>query len=586
MNRCVTFFLLLVCCAGSLLKAQEPDILLCLDGPARLKSKFAQTNLGKMIQSAKAQELWAEARPFLEEVLPEDTDVDALSEEFLAFKGRLVISVAVWPPDGGLALGESPNLVAKLVISEEQEEKLQRWCDLLQWVLESSWGEEVQELQCEGQAISFVRLDEEDHVDCSLPIMHAGQLLWCISTDLPAALTDHLSGKAADHAADVPDDSFAFRLQVDSLASNFLPTALAELGLEENPIGKLLDDLGVNSLRSFEWSLDPMPPYIREETRLVTKDGNQGLFAALMPDASVRSPFTVMLPMGVDAVMPFYADQAMILSKIRDALAPLSEDLPQTIEGLDQFFLQKFDLRLQEDLLDPLGPHWMRVDKVTFEDDEEEDWEDEEDGFLPSSPKEKFMFRHDDSCMVANLRDAETFARSFDKLVRKLGWHVLRKSDMHGEVKVYRLPLAGLAEVSYAITDQLFLIGLGEGGALALRAVLDEEEHIKKGGLPRPLPPKLAERLALEPKGYYGVGFQDIGGLLGSIAATFETLNESFEELEWQDEEDELAGEPDPWQIICRCVDTLYELQDDYDLGWCLQSIRYQADGIVYRSTQ
>ena len=170
---------------------------------------------------------------------------------------------------------------------------------------------------------------------------------------------------------------------------------------------------------------------------------------------------------------------------------------------LDQFETQ-FRVRLKEDMIDHLGDELLMVTA-----DEPEDLFDED--------------AVQAQCIGIALRDSKSFAESFETMLRSRGLHAARKTEDYRGFTVRRLSVLGMLELSYAITDRAFLLGINQEGAAALRTVLDEEQARDEGVARPSFSDEVADRME-----HAGGAWQSLS--VSTWSATIEMLAAALEQ--------------------------------------------------------
>jgi len=152
-------------------------------------------------------------------------------------------------------------------------------------------------------------------------------------------------------------------------------------------------------------------------------------------------------------------------------------------------FAESMKVRLKEDLIDHLGTEMLSLADLAAQAEEIDPDQDDPLAGIGSS------------CIGIGLRNGKAFAASLESMLRSQGLHASRKTEDYQGNKIHRLPLGGLIEVEYCVTDELMLlaIGKGESARQSLRGVLDARANPAAEG---EAPTKIKATLATMPAGW------------------------------------------------------------------------------------
>ena len=248
-----------------------------------------------------------------------------------------------------------------------------------------------------------------------------------------------------------------------------------------------------------------------------------------------------------------------------------------SLDGLKESFQEKMGIRLFEDLLDHLGTDYMSVEHAGVPDDDEEEVDDR---FA------RLQLQYEDSCHVVSLRDGAAFAKSFDRVIRKLALHTGRKRNEYKGQRVYSLknPLFGGLVFHYAVHPECFLVGIGKGGLTCLHAVLDEIKD-EASGKERRIPKGLQDRLDHVPDGYYAMSHMNIRELVAFVTRTFE-LTEEYGPEGWEWGVPDSVTNKNVRRLLGNAIQAIAQvamMMNTQGADYSLRVLRYRDRTLTYR---
>jgi len=485
-------------------------------GPAVWQREFGEVSLIRALASPELQPKWSALAASLEHELGFADDsqrarLASLWEHLRGYGGDIVLAGRIDWEDMAADMEAFPGALM-LAIAGDGHVDLQRLADDVRELLPDVAGEEV---EIGGMPTSIW---SGEGIDLAGPIvMDETMILFCGSDlEKQAPLFLQADGRSAsvDH---VRDAAFGLHMRLQ-WSSRQLRAIFDVLGIAPEAAA-VLEVCGILSVAGFGMTISPDGRYVGQTMDIEFGAGPRGLFDVMMPERRGRPGLLRYLPQGASAflAMPLGGSAIERLYASFFDAQPAGSDFDR--ELLEQQFTALTKIDLIEDVLAQIGDEYLRIDDAAAAPllDEEEDFDEDLD-------RAHTMFGN--TCFVVRVRDGRSFAKSLDTAIRARGMHVGRKREDYLGHRVYRLNLLGMLPVEYAVTDTLFVIGIGESEATRqnLRGVLDAVEAESSGAQALPLSAEVLERLRGLPEGWGGIEVTSVIDMLDGITTGFGQL--------------------------------------------------------------
>lgn len=470
---------------------QDPVLLLELDGPARLRTVFAASNLLRMLESPEAAEL---GRAVRDELLTEDAQLypflEGLWDSLSSYEGRLRLGMHVVPVEDSFF----PSLLFTLEMTDAGSDR-----KALMQLLDGLEGTE-QQLLIRGEKLRVFTPDDVS-MEFTMPTLIDGKQVTIfgheISSILPEFLSVHADNRVTTKSPEAP---ISARFDVPAFMERLFPKNEFIMPLK---VTGLMDELGFLSLQPINTWITPAGKHIVMRTEIgwdPTKPGLTGLF--LSPRNSEPHGLLDLVPRTSLDWSLMHLDLGKAYAFLKKVLGktPFADAFPTLSSEIDV----QIRMSLEKDLLAHLGDEILVLGKgIALEPDSaanflgigplhvDVDLAETEDEDEYADPPEL----GGDVCIAISLDDEKAFATSLEKLIRSRGLHASRRRSEHRGVRVQMIFLLGTYQISYAIADGLFLAAYGKDGLENLRAVLDMSAQKQRGEKIAALPRLIRDRL-------------------------------------------------------------------------------------------
>lgn len=559
-------------------------IVISIGGPAALAEKFAGTRAMKLFGSdAFAKVLrkhWQPMERTLKKKLDEHSfDLDTLLGQLHDYRGDIVVTWHLG--DKAIDFSAPPRQVTfTVLLGPDDNLPLQKLCDNVAEAIKETQGDRVEELEFEGRRFFRMQTGRRGRNHLLLPFMHRQHLCLMVCNDPQAALRRLLNPEQKPTyrpQAPLADKAMFADVNLQSLMA-LMRRSLQRLDEnEDSEWNSLFDDLGGRCLERLQLMVAARPPYLVYEIRLQLNNRNLGLLSALFPEQPGTSPLGTMLPGDIQSAATFYLSLPRLHAAAEQALEGRT-DLPFRFSSLGEQFESVFELRLKEDVLAHVGGHVLLMEHATM------DREDVDEGDL-FNPVAELVRELSPYCLAVSLEDAGAFGNSLERMLRKRGLHAARKTRDYKAFKMREVNLAGVP-LHYTVTSRALLLALGDGGGLrAMRSALDCESRVVKGEPGPGLRRDVEERVAIEPDPRYGIGYDDLMGLLATGRQEYDRARKMVEEY-YEGGLEEAMREDTSLRLWMPLVDALLDFGDllrPFDLGTQAAVVRYQGRRIVQR---
>lgn len=541
----------------------DPLVTLHIDGPAALRTAFLPTNLGKLFAGPEFKDMIA---PFMQMIegakkqaggqLP--FDLDALEKAVYGYSGRLLVAFHLLDETIDFSKNEPPDFAITIALTPDGKTDLANMCKKLTALAKEKVGEALSEIEVGGKTITFANEDDADDPSVCAPFMHKEHAVVLIGPDMLKAAAALLDEDAKLHT---PLPAFAkasigASINLKRLVEILKAVAEEKGWAEWEQMGPAaMKALGLDSLESAETTYRAHGPAVLSEVVINFNQNDRGLLGVMFPQTAKPTPLWKTLPRNalVASAMPF--DLKKLYTVAKTWFAGIGDKAPMSFEDIEEDFKEEFGLRLKEDLVDLFSGGIMNLQFAG-------------DGEIGASP----FAVVNGTAFGLGIHDGARFTKTIDTLLRKASLHAGRKKAEYKGYTVYNLNVMGMVDVNYVVSDGLFLLGLGDDGGKAIRAVLDEEKNLADGKEPAAMPKDIGNRLRMVQDGWTGVGWSDLAGQVETLADQLDLLAGLA------------PGLPPQFDMVSEILEKLPPLFKNYKVKYQVAVIRSSGDRWVYEN--
>ncbi|MCU0866596.1 MAG: hypothetical protein MUC36_22655 [Planctomycetes bacterium] len=483
--------------------------------PAKWQQRFAQTQVAKLADGETMGPMLAQMRKGFDDAIEQlrqsgEFDADLVEQLVTKYQGDIVMSVQVdfaklmaaiedgAPPPVSVVVALSPDGSYDLAGLAKAVEKSAE---------ENSDGDPIGDLTVGDLKL---RVGGDDEMQVSLPTMIDGHLVMLASPQLEKSAAMLLASSDRFSADGQGGQPLFVHMQLGSAMPMLLDFMSAEMDSEGAPFdfGKVMRGFGLGSLESFTMTIDAEGKHLAGDLS-VQMNGNERGLIAMVAGGTTAPKLLRLVPPGSEsfsvstfALAPLYETVGKLWGEFEEA-AGMDWNEAQTA------FAESMKVRLKEDLVDHLGTEMLSLADLAAQAEAMDPDEDDPMAAIGSS------------CIGIGLRNGKAFAASLESMLRSQGLHASRKTEDYQGNKIYRLPLGGLIEVEYCVTDELLLlaIGKGESARQSLRGVLDARANPAAEG---EVPTKIKATLATMPAGWHSLQATSMSGMMAMMAGAME----------------------------------------------------------------
>lgn len=485
---------LLVLCLAPGLFAQHFDprpegalAHLAFDGPARMATAFAGTNLHDLLTSKQFAEAYAPVTQAIEQgldAMKAETPFDphAAYAAMLRYGGRVEVSL------GMEANGqEEPKVWAAVTLGADGTTDLAAFCaEIEKLALDSKAS--LNDRSVGGQ--KWLAQDLPTGF-VTLPRMLGDRAVCLVTTGDESTLAGFFPRTAP------PERKAGAPVSISIAVRRALDLIVEIIDASDGPgdmVRAVCDTLGFANLTDLDFEFDRAKRFVDTRVTFASNGPRRGFLAMVMPNGAKlpavgalvqQSPNWTVSPVDFAPLMP-------LIGAMLDAIPEAAMDLGQ----VEANFVEGVGVRLREDLLAHVGGAVLMAT---------EDAGDADDAFGAMSSM----------CLGLELRDGVAFGRSVETVLERAEVLDMRKTEKYRDTDVHRMTVPGVGiKVYWAITDRLFLVAAGDGGRARLGSILDAAAAAARGEAPAALAKAVVDRLEVVPANYAGLGVQKFGTLM------------------------------------------------------------------------
>tara|TARA_R110002096_G_scaffold342957_2_gene536010 strand:+ start:1009 stop:2733 length:1725 start_codon:yes stop_codon:yes gene_type:complete len=543
---------------------KHADVVARTVGPAAWQRAFAPTSLGKALADPQLLPIWVKLLAFLQTTVFEGEQQLEQANQFWdaleGYSGEVVFAArADWD-----AMDDLDKMAGAAVVAMGADGKtdLNKLAELLGDKLP---GEMAGEVEVGGVAAT---LRELGTLQILGPVMHEKHLVLLFGQDLERRAAWFFNDAADKEAtSELRQPVFALSLHLKRAIDKLVKSGAQDASMPS----WVLEPFGVLALDELTFSMSPDGTYVGQEMHLKFNEGFRGLLSVFCPVRATKPDLLRLLPASASTYAVAPMDMSALVKVYEEVFADHADDLPMDRESLESVFTDMTDLDLLKDVVAHIGGEYMRIDdmaaQLAYDEDESEQLEE---------AREKLS----EACFVIKLKNGRVFGSNLDTAIRSRGLHVSRKREEYNKTNIYRMNLLGMFPIEYAVTDSLFVLGIGkgEGTKKNLRGVLDAAAA-GTGDAEPALAPEVVQRLKGMHAGWGGIQVGSLVEILEGLIATGETLDElladggmTLEDLE------------DPWQLMMDASKALKSVLARHKAGVIVNLDYFEKDRYVMRS--
>ena len=530
----------------------NPIATLHFDGPAALRAAFLPTNMGRMFAGPEFNDMVAPFMGMLEGIKGQmgqeaPFDLDALEAAVIDYRGRLTVGLNVLDESIDFD-GDEPNIAFTVALTPDGDTDLAAMCQALADLAEEEGGDELSEMGVGG--VTLTTVDTGEPFGFTLPFMHKGHAVLLISNDVEMAAEALLDEGAEVHAPDAgfAKNSIGLSINVKTIAD----LAYADLEQGEPVATSIMDIIGLRSLDSVDVTIGASGPAILSETSFTFNNNDRGLLGELLTGGGQGAGLIDLLPRNAATASAMPLNMGGIYEQLMDLVDKVGEAEGNGVNAdmLESEFEGQFGLRLKEDFFDTFSSGLLMTSLESLD--------------APVGP----LAAVEGMSLGLGVRDGAKLSQTIDSLLREAGLHAGRKSTEYRDYTVYSMNIMMMLPLEYTVTDELLLVGLGETGGDAVRAVLDEAKDRAEGKEPAPFPKGVADRLRMVQGGWAGLGWADMGAQMSVVG----------DQLAMAMEMAGGAGGDPSLDILQGLLDALPPLFEKYELQHTVSVIRVDGN--------
>lgn len=488
----------------------DATVVARIPSPAKCRTVFAGTSLEKLWSSTTGRKLLSQVQDAMDAGMAEARSENPLAADFLEaianeWTGDLVIGLRMDLGAAVLAADfEPPPFAISVALTSDGKLDFAPHAAALVELMEEDVPEQKLDLQAGGH--TFRSVLGPDGIGFTFPQVVDGHLVMCIGNDLEQDLAGLVGSESRfEPSGGAGASGFSFHVS----AAGFTDGLKAAMGdsLEEMPfdVGKLFSAFGLDALKDLDVRVGAEGQRVVVDMSLSLGAGPRGILGVISSEPVDRRLLRL-VPADAEA----FNVGAFPVGKFVDWIGSIVDEMSPVIgvdwKGAQDAFAEECKVRLVEDLVAHVGSSLLTLQDVKAQ---AEHLAEDEDA-------DEFSSALAGTCVAMELRDGKAFGANLEKLLRSRGLHAARKSEDYQGTKVYRLNIAGLAEIEYAVTDDLLLLagGKSESGRRSLRSVLDQRAQPMDGELPAALTAKVSQFA----EGWTGFGVVGIADFLDMVA--------------------------------------------------------------------
>lgn len=515
-----------------------PDSLVVvqLDGPARFRADFAETNLARMLASAKVRSVTGLLQGAIEMGVRQveretDADVEGLVDGLLGYTGRMTLAFNLLTDDPDF--NDPPPVGGVLVLDGDGQTDLPALAKTIAMLIEQHAGVWLKDLDVGGQTMKMIG---EHGAGMTVPQIIDGRLVTFFGMPLAETVALYQAHREAQGAA--RDGNFVMHVNGTRLMK-LVRTGIVNADDDEEDADMILDMIdvfGVGNLAAIDVRIAPEAKRIVADASLTFDGAIRGYFDFFVPDAPGRPAVLARTPTDRDMWSVQTTRFDKVLPFVKELFTVMGAEAPTTYAEMQAAFGERFGLDLEADLGKHLDDRMIIV------------------GDAAMMPPLMADDAPDHLCVAFAVKDGPAMRRTLLTMLEKSG--MTPATTAHGDVDVYQI-VAPDAQLEWAIVDNLAMLSMGPGGSALLRKLIDGRET--------ELPAAIAQRLTIAPDGWDSASSIRIRPFVESLLAAAK----------------QQGGLPDAAE---RYAQMFIGVLGDFDLEYFVTGSRSGAGQIVHRT--
>jgi hypothetical protein len=395
----------------------DANFVVRMAAPAKWKQSFGTTQIAKLFQSQTLSPMVGMLEQNYQKALEEmrkvgGFDADLIDAMLTDYTGEMVFAVRVDLEgiEEMMQSGEPPEFEGLIAFAPGGNYDLAKLCAAIQQAFEKEATSRAKlgDIEVGGVKARFVDNDEGE-LDMTLPTMVDGQMVMFFGNDVEKQIQRATSGGAHFQGGNAGSAMFV-HAEIGGLmkAIGSFAGMMADMQGAEVDVSKLLREMGLESLTSFDMSIGADGKHMAMEMEIGMTSGNRGLMDMFMPKAGAGTPKLVrFVPQDAAAFNVGTLDLGALYTTAAKIWTEMESEMPMSWSDAMAAFAENTKVRLKEDLLDHLGAEFMTVGNPPV------------DGVDPDdvgNPVEAFSQLAAGCCLCLGLKDGKAFGESLEKV--------------------------------------------------------------------------------------------------------------------------------------------------------------------------
>jgi hypothetical protein len=488
----------------------DANFVVRISSPAKWQQQFAKAQITKLFQSqtlapmvGMLQEGYGQ---MIEQLRGQGTiDADLIDALVTTYTGDIVIAAKVDLSnlEEIMQTGEQPEFEVVMSLSPDGSFDLAKIAAEIEKAADKNPPSRGKVRELSVGNLKTRILEQDDGPNMSLPTLVDGHLVVFLGSKLEPqinramAATGHYTGGNATA-------SMFVHAELGSLMKAMTTAMGAAMDMQGAPfdVAEMVRTLGLESVQNFDMSLAADGEHMQLDYEIGLA-GELGLLGAMVAD----QPSLKLLRAVPDDVENFglmTLDTKVLFATIAKAWKVMGDEAPMSWDDAMAAATEATKVRLKEDVIDHLGAQVLMLNPTS-----KDGAEDEAEG----NPIQ--MALQTMPVMAIELKNGKAFAESLETMLRSAGLHAARKTEEYQGQKVYKLSVGGMAQVEYAVTDDMLLLSVrnDEVGARALRSALDASKSAEGE-----MPARIKSLVAGMPEGWSGLSVMSMSETFKGVA--------------------------------------------------------------------
>lgn len=486
----------------------DANFVVRISSPAKWQQQFAKAQITKLFQSqtlapmvGMMQEGYGQ---MIEQLRGQGTiDADLIDALVTTYTGDIVIAAKVDLSnlEEMMQTGEQPEFEVVMSLSPDGSFDLAKIAAEIEKAADKNPPSRGKVRELSVGNLKTRILEQDDGPNMSLPTLVDGHLVMFLGSKLEPqinraiAATGHYTG--GNNTA-----SMFVHAELGSLMKAMTSAMGAAMDMQGAPfdVAEMMRTLGLESVQNFDMSLaaDGERMQVDYEIGLAGELGLLGAFVTDQPSMKLLRA----VPDDVENFGLMTLDTKVVFATIAKAWKLVGDEVPMSWDEAMAAASEATKVRLKEDVIDHLGAQVLMLNPTAKDGDEDE-----------GNPMQ--MALQTMPVMAIELKNGKAFAESLETMLRSAGLHAARKTEEYQGQKVYKVNVGGMAQVEYAVTDDMLLLSVrgDETGARALRSAIDASKSAEGE-----MPARIKGLVAGLPEGWSGLSVMSMSETFKGVA--------------------------------------------------------------------